>query len=77
MNHTSQAITVFLLSYYGIINAHVVDIHLPNAEESALMDKGEKDKDSQHAQDILNNPTSTYLEQLDALDTLIKNGVIG
>ncbi len=66
--------SIILALGYGNIYCHVVDVHLPSAEENQMMEDAQQDRENQDANDILNNPDCTP-EEIDAANnTLVENG---
>ena len=74
MNCNSIQLAIFLISFYGILDAHVVDIHLPNSGEIKMMDDAEREKENDRNQEILNDPDASDEDRIKAAGSLQDNG---
>lgn len=72
----SVVIAIALITFYGILTAHPIDIHLPTSEEFYLLDQEQKKHAAEKANEILADPTATMEEKEKALDVYCEyNGI--
>ena len=72
MDYTSVSLGVFLLAYYGIVDAHVVDIHVPTASEIYEDQKREEQKEIDSARDTFEDEDASDVEREEAFLTLVE-----
>ena len=70
------ALAVFLLSQYGIIEQHVVDIHIPTASEIYGDQKREEQRETDRAREVYEDETQTDEARREALGILNDKGEI-
>lgn len=75
MSYSPVSLFVCLISYYGIMEAHVADIHPITPAEVEMEDKYKREKENEAAEKTLNDDEASPEEKGKALYTLSKNGV--
>lgn len=73
MTRNSTQIACALLVFYGILEAHVVDIHIPTATEIAEEQRQEQQTEINRAWEVFQDENSTPQEKTEALITLVDN----
>ncbi len=74
VKYYSQALTLVLISYYNLAHSHLVDIHIPTSEETAMIERVEKEIECDKAEDTLADEDSSFEDQLEAIRVLMENG---
>ncbi len=70
------ALAVFLLRHYGILEMHVVDIHVPTASEIYEDQKREEQREIDRAREIYEDETESDESRRAALGILVDKGEI-
>lgn len=73
MKSLSLSLTCGLLVYYGIAQAHVVDIHPRTPSEEREMELSEKEMQNERDREILQDDTKSDEERREALARLVEN----
>lgn len=68
----SLSLAVFLLGHYGILQAHVVDIHIPTASEIAAEQRREEQREKDKAWETYQDEDTTEEERAEAFETLVE-----
>jgi hypothetical protein len=69
-------LTILLLIQYGLIEAKVIEVHLPSSEEGKLLDDYDKNRQNEKDEETLNDPDASIEDKADAANRLTDNGVI-
>lgn len=69
-------LAVFLLSQYGILQAHVVDIHIPTASEIWEDQQREEQREKDKARDVYEDEDASEEDRREALAFLNDKGEI-
>ncbi len=77
MKYYSQVLTLVLMSSYNVAQSHVVDIHIPTAEEHMMIETVEKERECEKAEEIIEDEASSFEEHLEAIRILMENGKLG
>jgi hypothetical protein len=73
MEKSAIAIACSMLVFYGIMEAHVVDIHVKTPSEIAEEERHEKQRENDKAREIFEDETRSEEERRDALEVLVEN----
>lgn len=76
MKYTSHQLMIFLMTFYGLLEAKVVDFHIVTPGEEYQMEQNQKQQDIDKATEILHDETGNSGDQWDALQTLVELGGI-
>ncbi len=76
MEKTGITFTVFLLSHYGILHPHVVDIHIPIASEIWEDQNREEQRETDKAREIYEDEEASEEDRHEALGILNDKGEI-
>ena len=69
-------LTVFLLIHYGILQAHVVDIHVPTASEIWEDQQREEQREKDKAREVYEDEEASEEDRREALGILNEKGEI-
>lgn len=75
--HPNVYMFALLLAFYGLGEAHLVDIHVRTSEEQALEDRIVKERILEASKEILDDPESSKDEKVQAIEALIEIGSYG
>lgn len=73
MQRSSTAVTVCLMLFYGIIEGHVVDIHVSTPKEEGQRENDKKEQQKEKDSKTIDNPNSSPEDRQKALDRMIDN----
>lgn len=73
MKKTSIAIACSMIMMYGIMEAHVVDIHVKTPSEIAEEERQERQRENDRAREIYEDETRSEEERRAALGVLVEN----
>lgn len=65
--------TLLLLAFYGITEAHVVEIHLPNAGEDYQIECGQKEVRNEKNLEVIRDESASFEERQEAFKQLVKD----
>lgn len=65
--------TIFLLSHYGLLDGHVVEIHLPNAGEDYQIECGQREIRNEKNLEIIRDESASFEERQEAYQQLVKD----
>ena len=76
MGKTGITLTVFLLSHYGILQTHVVDIHIPTASEIWQEQQREEQRETDKVREVYEDEDASEEDRREALGILNDKGEI-